>query len=162
MEVNDEEIYLDVAPVNSESGQRFINGFKSKIMINAAELRLGNWVLSTFNFKAKTAITLDEVSFPLILKYGGNEFYPIAIVPAILEICGFKELDVVNSDGDDIIGWKIKRPNGDYFYINSDLQPQENGYPIVDYEIEYLHQLQNLFFSLTGEELKVNLLIPYP
>lgn len=40
------------------------------------------------------------------------------------------------------------------FYIDYySLQPIDSGFPIVKYKIKYVHQLQNLYFSLTGEEL---------
>lgn len=43
------------------------------------------------------------------------------------------------------------------FYINFDtLQPEDSGFQIAKQEIKYVHQLQNLYFDLTGQELSIN------
>ena len=42
------------------------------------------------------------------------------------------------------------------FYIDfNTLQPMEAGFPIAKYKIEYVHQLQNLYYALRNEELTV-------
>lgn len=35
------------------------------------------------------------------------------------------------------------------------LQPIDSGFPIANYKIKYIHQLQNLYFALTGNELTI-------
>jgi hypothetical protein len=59
-------------------------------------------------------------------------------------------------------GWR--RSATDWGIRNIIDEPIEGGfyaeieeYPISQVDIKYLHQLQNLFFALTGEELEVNL-----
>ncbi|GAA4321577.1 hypothetical protein GCM10023149_21480 [Mucilaginibacter gynuensis] len=45
-----------------------------------------------------------------------------------------------------------------YMYIEpNNLQPMDGGFPICKYELKYVHQLQNLYFALTGLELTIDL-----
>ena len=65
-------------------------------------------------------------------------------------------------DGNDYITYTD--PNHDY-YLQLDVRRKDNKYLILDnsfddlrafsmVDIEYVHQLQNLYFALTGKELK--------
>jgi hypothetical protein len=74
---------------------------------------------------------------------------PIILTPQILQKCGFR-----NFIRDE---WIISHSTGhaDFELTPQGLrlrQPTPSRIPI-----KYLHQLQNLFFALTGEELEVNL-----
>jgi len=130
-------------------------------MITANELRRGNLVYTydtdypygpgnQFLFRVKDigVCLYDENS-----SAGYDEVEPIPLTPEILETCGAKKnyfnnpefdlglnscIDLVYEDG--LI--KISANNGEY-------KSETN--------ITYLHQLQNLYFALTGEELKVEL-----
>ena len=73
--------------------------------------------------------------------------------------------------------WLLKlglKENGNYYYLDSGRQSiivsiaQDNDFVFLYREdvglpykllrfIEYVHEVQNLFFALTGEELKINL-----
>lgn len=104
-------------------------------MIKASELRLGNWVSCEgkpyqVNMNILQSFTVSPVWMD-----------PIPLTPEILEKCDFDEW-----------GFQIVRKDG---YISI----QANQY-IMDEEneiatCEYLHQLQNLYFALTGEELEI-------
>jgi len=128
-------------------------------MIQSNELRIGNKVEYDRNFYDVTkiehtgnwlGITCGSVPITVI--------NAIPLTPDILGKCGFEHDGFVDGDGDDIYFWRIKKPNAENFYLRGDnLQPQDIGFPVVDYEIKYLHQLQNLYFALTGKELTVNL-----
>lgn len=82
---------------------------------------------------------LDEVEFiPITYRYLGK--------------MGF-ELQVLN---DDDIPIYILTDNGYNFYIDFiTLQPTEPGFPISKVKIEYVHQLQNLYYAITGKELTI-------
>lgn len=130
-------------------------------MITPNEVRLGNIVLSTFNHKDKTQIVLDETSLSLLFRYGGNEFYPIALAHGILEKAGFK-VSKLSHDND----YTVYELNEDTFYLEFDWRRRDAGYnPLIaaqEWEsigvnIKYLHELQNLFWCLCGEELKISL-----
>lgn len=79
----------------------------------------------------------------------------IPLTPEILEKCGF-----VFKSGDSDNDWYFK--NIKHIVLSADESTGFNtvfvscgAYAIT--EITYLHQLQNLFFSLTGEELNVKI-----
>lgn len=99
-------------------------------MIDIKELRIGNAVLDPIGME-------KEVSLQVLQKIErGFKYTPIPLTPEILEKCGFEKC----SCG----GWKhgihiSKYDNGKLYYKT-----------VI---IKYLHQLQNLYFALTGEEL---------
>lgn len=78
---------------------------------------------------------------------------PIELTETWLKEFGFVVDDLVNTDGDDIVFWSIQKPNGENLYLDENMQPVDTGYKILSYEIQYVHQLQNFYFALTGKEL---------
>lgn len=133
-------------------------------MIDARELRIGNIVghqdfdytndESEIHFIDVISELHDNIAklYQNITKtkiqINYSKLIPIQLTPAILEKwCGFEKIDF------------------DYF----ELKTEENFYCHIDeqgfgfalehdnfYICEYVHELQNLYFALTGEELKVN------
>ena len=98
-----------------------------------------------------------------ILTIQTEEIYPIELNPDILHNCGFKEKTFTSKD------WNEK-----YLTIEGDIPirvsefVQHSHYPIYVFDkqtqsntflrnINYLHQLQNLYFELTGRNLKVDI-----
>ena len=114
-------------------------------MINAKELRLGNWV-NAF----KTTYIIDSNDF----QYVDSDTYlmpydPIPLTEDILLKCGFVKSIYTNRDVYSYENFIVSIfKNRIEFGINSKRQ-------LVT--IKHLHQLQNLYFALTGEELKVEL-----
>lgn len=111
--------------------------------MNASELRIGNWVYGALDQPYKVNVTI-------LSALEANVYYvsPIPITPEILEAAGFET-----------VRGELYKING-YWY---DLKDKtfgsfaiENGEPIAE-NIKSLHQLQNLYFALTGEELTVNM-----
>jgi hypothetical protein len=132
-------------------------------MIAANELRIGNWVdaeIGTLKKPNRANIVINGVytSTPppsvqsYIISYGRsidlNNLLPIPLTPEILEKCGFVK-QMMWTYAIDIVG-NIKL----VYYLG------EKGWSIgnknySDFSnLNYLHQLQNLYFSLTGTELK--------
>lgn len=115
-------------------------------MIKANELRLGNWVSN-----GEKNYTVDACS---LYDTATLEYYPIEgilLTPEILEKCGFK--------GNANKAIKIK--NGfdlvvDVFDWFAVINPK-NYSSCYTVDCKYLHQLQNLYFALTGTELEINL-----
>lgn len=131
-------------------------------MIDSKELRVGNWVIAPgydeiegnffpdpegdFYHRIKGEdIVRAEKHIGMI---GG--FEPIVLTPSLLEQCGFK----------------YSASFGKCRYEKDELQMDENFNPLAQEgdehlyfgrRLQYLHQLQNLFFDLTGKELEVNL-----
>lgn len=136
-------------------------------MIAAHELRIGNWVgaaagnnyqidsldnvgvgIGTYSYDDDSGIEHD---------YFYDSLHPIPLTPEILVGCGFVYVENIvhwaNRD-DDLSYYKIEMPNtGNSMEI------------FLDYSCSYfqgdaitsLHQLMNLYFALTGEELKISL-----
>lgn len=120
--------------------------------MQANELRIGNWLI--INGK------------PNIIQGGGiaaiqsgylQNTKPIPLTPEILEKAGFEANDYL---GKDIV---TKKHDSNTFPVYINLKTM--SYCWVDYEgtiddviaINSVHQLQNLYFALTGIELEINL-----
>lgn len=100
-------------------------------MIQANELRFGIYILDAKN---NDIVKVDFHTFNYIHN-GRTEYNPIPLTEEILLECGLDTIDpilICNSDSDCV-------------YL-SDLP-----------HVKYLHQLQNLYFALRGEELNVEL-----
>lgn len=108
-------------------------------MIKANELRLGNWVLDVYDNKVKVTIIDDTVDWAK----------PIPLTPEILEKSGFVKQMEWTYCIEIQVGQKL------VYYLG------EKGWSIgnknySDFEnLKYLHQLQNLYHALTGEELEI-------
>jgi hypothetical protein len=116
------------------------------VMIKANELRLGSWVND-----AGVNIKVDKSYMSYLLDYPNNKrTKPIPLTPEILEKLGF----VYRQDTG---YWKIHD-----LIFGRDIKPYFSLYlkMRVATSIQYLHQLQNLYFALTGEELEVKLTEP--
>jgi len=107
-------------------------------MIKANELRIGNWVMEGIEFHK---IDYRESDF-----FHVEIFEPIPLTPEILEKAGF-----VNSESIELFfeltGFKIS--DGKILHTHF---KRDRGVQILN-----LHQLQNLYFALTGEEIEINL-----
>jgi hypothetical protein len=142
-------------------------------MINAQELRIGNWVKHLPNWSYR-----NDESKEFYFQWDDSDWYkigescislsdiePIALTEEILLKCGFECVHSNNKH------YTITDPNGvkDLHKISifptinncwqiafSDIL---NGYKdyIPTTKIQYLHELQNLFFALTKTELEVTL-----
>lgn len=123
------------------------------------ELRLNNWLLTPDGF-----ISLSQLRMELIMRKGETQDYsPILLTPKILEQTDFKK---TNGKISDIIGGiegeGFSYRNYQYFtnvflfeiFVDADMVLD----PLYQVrEVIYLHQLQNLIFSLDGRELNVYL-----
>lgn len=86
----------------------------------------------------------DNISIAL------QDLHPIPLTPEILEKCGFKKLNnawvPIDYSATDYLKWSFTiwdNKDGTYRYNSAEFIP----------ELKYLHQLQNLYYALTGEEL---------
>lgn len=136
-------------------------------MIDAKELRIGNKVLKNGVFVCDVlSLRRNEIEISFEKEIYALEYknvQPIALTEEILLKCGF----VDGSQGYRATGHnfafskdvnsqcKIDLYQGDHYHEASQTYGWHIGYyPNMIY---YLHQLQNLYFALTGEELNVNL-----
>jgi hypothetical protein len=113
--------------------------------MKATELRIGNWVLDGHDY--------ERVNYRMIEMIVKNEaeFDPIKLTEEILlKSCVrqdvkkflFKVLDGYN--------W-VEERNGEYLWFINRFDFHLKA------PLKYVHQLQNLYFALTGEELNVEL-----
>jgi hypothetical protein len=124
-------------------------------MIKAQELRIGNWVLGNNTYQQ---IEIEQLEYLLNDKFSPHAaIQPISLTPELLEKCGFKKR--LSSDkvlyhffqGENPVthDWLIDLN----WIIGREYPFYKNGY----HQIRSLHQLQNLFYCLTGEELNIDL-----
>ena len=118
-------------------------------MIQPNELRIGNRVF--WNKEKSLYYTINMEDFSSLFVFDIIE--PIPLTPEILEKCGFSvAYNHING---------LPMP---YSYDTLKLQGilfefSDNGYLVKTRQkskltcIKYIHQLQNLYFALTGEEL---------
>ena len=119
-------------------------------MINAKELRLGNYVSHLGVKKVYAVQRLVNDSYCIIdhdkdCAPNCDNIEPIPLTEDWLEKFGFEQNEVWGS------GWHL--PNMEVqigsefrcFYMDS----------VDDVSVKYVHQLQNLYFALTGEELTI-------
>lgn len=134
-------------------------------MIAANELRLGNWILIKDKLLGDievqiTGIVIGDETIPDQIHYKWDkgfgtihsfgDVYPIPLTEEILLKCGFEELYKSK--------YTRKLEHKVYFFIEWIERPYKkciyyNNHPFE--HIKYLHQLQNLFKSLTGNDLKI-------
>lgn len=128
-------------------------------MIQKTELRIGNKV-----FDPTFSTLISEVeqmhSEYVVTNYNDSislsKLDPIPLTPEILEKCGFVKHII-----DRYESWHLDISPVDKFMFYKGLM-QFGVLGVGNYEwsnakIKYLHQLQNLYFSLTSTELTINI-----
>lgn len=114
--------------------------------INANEVRIGNWLKRD---SQPNGFHVDSQSF-FIIEQHPNWYEPIPISEDILMACGF-EKDNHRKYSTAYLKNKIR-----IRHLKGDNKFVLNRYGSVYLSIHTLHQLQNLFFALTGEELQID------
>lgn len=110
-------------------------------MIKANELRIRNWIMVAGTGELHPVqVNIDNLRQLIIApEYAAA----IPLTPEILERCGFEK--------EEPLGWYRKgfmdifEGNPFHYASGNSLCP----------DLLYLHQLQNLYFALTGEELEI-------
>lgn len=112
--------------------------------MNTKELRIGNYVFA----KGKIVIVEDVITHGINLHHDcweieSSDLSPIQLTENILLESGFKDYD----------GW-FNKEGIELFNVND--RYFRGNYPI-NIDIKYVHQLQNLYYSLKGTELEIKL-----
>lgn len=124
-------------------------------MVNIKELRIGNMVrlgkhdqvvFGLLNNQSSSPVTCIMLAGNAIWNYE-REVNPIPLTPEILEKCGF---DVEYTNGGFLCWLK-----GDFKLLDRRLPYPQFHHP--EALILHLHQLQNLYYALTGQELEIKL-----
>lgn len=126
--------------------------------MKAQDLRLGNLVMFRGKICKVTTLSGDiiRVSEPEVgIIEQAYAKSPIELTPEVLGWAGF-----VDPAGNGM-GYRISLNSVDelcWYKQDNSLRYQTKLYGFSrDYDIHYLHQLQNLYFALTGEELTISL-----
>lgn len=144
-------------------------------MINANELRIGNLFNNVFNSPIVILSVVEITEYMIMGKevngifngsFSPNMINPIQITDEWLLKFGFETMDAetdfmeyaIDKDGTIIFSIMndggLDHKNENPFYITS--EGQINGFAHKHkIEIKFIHQLQNIYFALTGEELKI-------
>lgn len=124
-------------------------------MIDLTELRIGNWITVGKSNPIQITGIFNEYIRALVLFPVHDDVNPIPLTPEWLERFGFSEK--YHSAGNH---WtrKAKSVNAGCVLIDPEDEETEKLKGIFYYsnwgiDILYVHQLQNLYFALTGEEL---------
>ena len=141
-------------------------------MIKSNELRIGNYlydscldVIKIECIMSDRYVSWDEKDFNLEFSYESDDINMFHPEPN--ELCPIQLTDEILSEW---CGFKISPCQGFYFDVDNELQiyitrnhaislinRQDEGEHYLLRKIGFLHQLQNLYFAFTGEELTVNL-----
>ncbi|WP_162944568.1 hypothetical protein [Flavisolibacter nicotianae] len=133
-------------------------------MIKTQEFRLGNYLMHKTGVRILTVrCTLEH--FALVAKGGEKDFFPVVLSAAILEKCGFAEnrkyallpesrefVRVVPVMGSGEIELRAYVKNNKECFG----RVMMSGVPVSN-NFFHLHQLQNVYAALTGQELELQL-----
>jgi len=133
-------------------------------MVKSGEFRLGNFLMHKTGVRILT-VPCTFQHFELMAKDGGKDLFPVVLSPANLEKAGFIEnkkyallpesrefvlvLPVMGS-ADVSIKAYVKNNKECFARVMINNAPLSNNF-------YHLHQLQNVYFSLIGEDLPLRL-----
>lgn len=123
-------------------------------MIDAKELRIGNYIQLRNKFVMAGGIpNIHKLLIPgEQYAVEVEEFVPIPLTEDLLLKCGFKKINHISGYSFFSMERKKSGVNIDIYEAYSTI----GGNTSVPH-IQFLHQLQNLYFALTGKELEVTL-----
>jgi hypothetical protein len=118
------------------------------IMIKANELRIGNWYFEFGMPRQATGLLIYKLESIRIRDKIAIDISPIPLTPEILEKAGFREYGPFSP-------WLVL---GSFAWVkNVGIMYEIDTESAMLDHIIHLHQLQNLYFALTGEELNITL-----
>lgn len=133
-------------------------------MIKPSEYRLGNYLLHKTGVRILTVRCTFE-HFALMAKGSEKDFYPVVLSASILEKCGFaenKKYPLLSESREFILVLPVM--GGGEMEVRAYVKNNKecfgrvmlNGVPVSN-NFHHLHQLQNVCFALTNQELDVML-----
>jgi hypothetical protein len=132
-------------------------------MINASELRLGNYILHKAGVRI-LPVKFSLTHFDLLSKGLGKDMFPIPLKPDLLEKCGFlenKKYYQLPEAREFILTLPVKGVNNNeiraYITKTEAYARATVNELIITNNIHQLHQLQNLYYALVNAELDITL-----
>lgn len=126
-------------------------------MINANELRLGNWVSNGEKYFTVDISSLYDIGAGITDKI----IEPIPLTEDLLGKCGFVK-ELLDADNPKEGYWYYKDLSNDKYCDLSLCSGDKNGicevtlFPYNEsFRFQYLHQIQNVWHALTGQELTI-------
>ena len=120
-------------------------------MITVQELRIGNIVIDPQHYGGETQIEIDCINYTSETKQWYHSLKPIPLTEEWLLKLGFEKQEN---------GWKKLCICNDWTYLYwerlAGLELSVNKHSVMLPHINHIHQLQNLYFALTGQELTIN------
>ena len=129
------------------------------------ELRIGNYLKAPLGELARVK-QLGSLDYPDFIKcdllnekgevngFGQNGFEPIQLTPKILLAAGFGLSEFQNRM---VITYENNKFDIWLYYYKEKCIYSSSCFPDGAKPINYLHQLQNLYFALTGTELEIDI-----
>ena len=108
--------------------------------MKAQELRIGNLISKKGRIEKIHSVSRQDAR-------DYSKIEPIHLTEELLLKFGFDEKQA----HDGIFGFE----KDNFWYINEHQIRFNHGWIILDIKLKYVHQLQNLYFALTGEELTI-------
>jgi hypothetical protein len=133
-------------------------------MVKGQEFRLGNYIMHKTGVRILT-VPCTFQHFELMAKDGGKDLFPVLLSPKILEGAGFienKKYALLPESREFILVLPVMGSGEIQIraYVKSNKEcfgrAMMATVPISN-NVHHLHQLQNLFTALTGQELEVKL-----
>lgn len=130
-------------------------------MIKANELRIGSKIQQKKTRGLYICYVIEILEKGINVKAKGQfgewflrfeEIEPIPLSEEILLKCGFEKISEYIFSIEIDNGWHLNIESNYIF-----LKYQDNECEISHFKFEYIHQLQNLYFALTGTELNIEL-----
>ena len=128
------------------------------------EIRVGNWLIDprAYDKDLNKKFGVDDSPYFKVTARDiqfAEEYITIPLTEEILLKCGFSYRNCPPCGQDQWANmgiWSLILPSGTYLTLRGGIKDIKVIYPHGT-AILYLHQLQNLYFALTGQELEVNL-----
>lgn len=136
-------------------------------MIEVQSLMIGNYVWDNYSGYMEVSL-IDSVNESIDLRknktlpsgrYIIEDIEPIPLTEEWLEKFGFDK--GTSEDGEDVMIYLNSHWKFILEYYNFCQPSEDNGYYLIEYlgqleiQIKHIHQLQNLYFALTSEELTI-------
>lgn len=122
--------------------------------MEAKELRMGNYIRDIESEREGYVLTIGKITSTVKMEFSEltqkfEEYEPIELTEEWLLKFQFSEID------EKLYCIRFRLNRVDIYKMISGDYPFYFRFNQVDVEIKYVHQLQNLFFALTGSELEL-------